>query len=123
MVLTMGLTVSDLDPNQVLGRRAAVAHLALDFWSADGGDSSNSGDAQHGDDNNGDNGGDNGGDGNGGSGGGGDSGDGDSGDSGGDASPGAAEARGALLFLLADNAALLEQGQQGQLLKAAPLPL
>ena len=108
----MGLTVSDLDPNQVLGRRAAVAHLALDFWSADGGVSSNSGDAQHGDDNNGDNGGDNGG---------GDNGDGDNSDSGGDASPGAAEARGALLFMLADNAALLEQ--EGQLLKAAPLPL
>eukprot|EP00964_Phaeocystis_antarctica_P130332 scaffold94208_cov63-Phaeocystis_antarctica.AAC.3 len=114
----MGLTDRGPDPNQVLGRRAAAAHLALDFWSADGGVSTNSGDAQHGDENNGDNG-DNGGDGNGGSGDSGDSG----GDSGGDASPGAAEARGTLLFMLADNAALLEQEQEGQLLKAAPLPL
>ena len=99
---------SDLDPNQVLGRRAAAAHLALDFWSVVGRVSTNSGDARHGDDN--------------------------TGDSGGDESPGAAEARGALLFLLADNAALLEQqwgtaaaaaatAAPGGLLRAVPLPL
>ena len=101
---------SDLDRHQVLGRRAAAAHLALDFWSV-GRVSTNSGDARHGDDS-----------------------DDNTGDSGGDESPGAAEARGALLFLLADNAALLEQqwgtaaaaaatAAPGGLLRAAPLPL
>ena len=57
----------------MLGRRAAAAQLALDFWSADARY------ADHGD-----------------------------GHHGGDDSPGAAEARGALLFLLAEHASLVD---------------
>ena len=58
----------------MLGRRAAAAQLALDFWSADARHADH-GDGQHGCDD----------------------------------SPGAAEARGALLFLLAEHAALVEE--------------